>query len=316
MNQASFFQKKWVILIAATIACILWGSAFPALKVSYQALNINGQPYTWKLQFAGYRFLLASLYIFAFMVMTKRSLRIPLSQIPTLLLLGFVQTSMQYYFFYNGLANITGMKGAIMTSMGTFFSVILPHFFYHNDKMTRNKWLGLLIGFAGVIWINLSKGPLGSGFSLTGEGFLIGAALMGAIASIMAKETSAKVETIAMTGYQMLFGSLMLIGFSFVQLGQNVIVMDMSMVPLFLHLALISSAGFCLWFTLLQHNPVSQVSIYKFQIPIWGTLLSAIFIQGETITPHIVSALVLVSLGILLVNRPDKTKPKTVNQSA
>lgn len=305
-----FYKHPVVILLLASLSCLLWGSAFPALKVSYAALGIGDAGYAVKLQFAGYRFFLAATYLLAFMIVTKRSLKIPKSAIIPILMLGIVQTTLQYLFFYNGIANTTGVKGAIMTSLGTFFSIVLPHFYYADDKMNLQKWLGLILGFSGVIYVNLAKGPLTGGFSFSGEGLLVMAALTGAVASIMAKEVSSKMDTVTMTCYQMYAGSTIMILFSWVKLGGNEIMLNTSVLPVFLHLALISSAGFGIWFTLIRNNPISRVSIYKFQIPIWGSLLSALFVPGETLNTEIVLSLILVSSGIFLVNMPKKSSEK------
>ncbi len=306
-----FYRHPAVIFILATFSCILWGSAFPALKVSYAALDIGSAGFAVKLQFAGYRFFLAATYLLVFILATKRSLRIDKSVILPLVALGLVQTSLQYLFFYNGLSNTTGVKGSIMTSLGTFFSIVLPHFYYANDKMTKQKWAGLSLGFLGVIYINLAKGPIDGGFSFWGEGLLVLAALTGAVSSIMAKELSGKLDTVIMTCYQMFIGSSTMIAFSWLKLGGNVIHLTGDIVPIFLHLALISSAGFGIWFTLLKNNAISKVSIYKFQIPIWGSMLSAFFIPGETLSSETLFSLLLVSSGILLVNIPQRKNKRT-----
>lgn len=303
-----FYKHPVAIFVLATFACILWGSAFPALKVSYAALDIGNAGWAVKLQFAGYRFFLAAVYLLVFLIATRRKLKITKDVLLPLLVLGIVQTTLQYLFFYNGLANTTGVKGSIMTSLGTFFSIVLPHFYYANDKMNRQKWLGLALGFGGVIYVNLAKGPLTGGFAWNGEGLLIMAALTGAVSSIMAKELSGRMDTMVMTCYQMFTGALIMIFISWMNLGGNVIHITSDIVPIFMHLALISSAGFGIWFTLLSNNPISRVSIYKFQIPIWGSLLSALFIPNESLNSEIILSLLLVSSGIFLVNMPQKNK--------
>lgn len=300
------FTRPSVIFALATIACLLWGSAFPAIKVSYEMLGIGQSGSFVKLQFAGYRFFLAGLYLLLYLLFKKKDLGLPRGVFKSLLILGLIQTTFQYLFFYVGLSNTTGIKGAIIISLGAFFSVILPHFYYHDDKLSVRKWMGLIIGFAGVAYINLAKGPITGAFKLTGEGFMMLSAFTGAAASIYAKELSNKMDTLVMTCYQMLLGATIMIVISYVRLGGHVVPMTWSIAPLFMHLALISSVGFGLWFVLLNHNQVSKVSIYKFQIPIWGTILSALFIPGESLTRAVVIGLACVSVGIAMVNSNKK----------
>lgn len=242
-----------------------------------------------------------------FILYQKRALGIPKGALNKIFVLGLLQTAFQYLFFYIGLSNTSGIKGSIIISMGAFFSIILPHFYYHDDKLSPRKWIGLLIGFAGVVYINLAKGAIAGGFKVNGEGFMMLSAFMGAVASIYAKELSNKMDTLVMTCYQMLLGATVMILMSTIFLGGNAVPMTVEIIPLFMHLALISSAGFGMWFVLLNNNPISKVSIYKFQVPIWGTILSALFIPGESLTSAIVIGLVCVSAGIFLVNSGQKS---------
>lgn len=305
------FNQPVIIFIMATIACFLWGSAFPSIKIGYEMLNIGNASPMVKLQFAGYRFFLAGLYLLVFVLFQKRSLSIPKGSFKTLLTLGLIQTTFQYLFFYIGLSNTSGIKGSIIISLGAFFSIILPHFYYHDDKLSVRKWIGLIVGFAGVVYINLAKGPITGGFRFVGEGMMILSAFVGSLASIYAKELSNKMDTLVMTCFQMLLGSSIMIIISSFVLGGNAVPMRMEITPLFMHLALISSVGFGLWFVLLNHNPISKVSIYKFQVPIWGTILSAIFIPGESLSSSILIGLIAVSMGIFLVNSGRKKVKKS-----
>ena len=72
---------------------------------------------------------------------------------------------------------------------------------------------------------------------------------------------------------------------------------------LMLYLALLSSAAFALWAILLKFNRVGMVSIFNFLIPVFGAVLSALFL-GETILEwKNVAALALVCSGIWLVTK-------------
>lgn len=60
---------------------------------------------------------------------------------------------------------------------------------------------------------------------------------------------------------------------------------------------------------LLQYNPVSQVAIFTFLTPLFGVLLSAIFLgeAEQALSLRTLVALVLVCVGICAVNRQQKT---------
>ncbi len=174
-RKINIFKNKYTVVFLAIIACVLWGSAFPSLKVSYSLLNIeNSGPFT-KMLFASFRFMLASLMLIIFIILKSgfKKLKLRKEVFYKLIILGLIQTFGQYAFFYNGLAKTTGVKSSILVTSGIFFTVIASHFLYSDDKLNKIKIFGLALGFTGVIIINLSRGDLNFVFNLTGEGFII-----------------------------------------------------------------------------------------------------------------------------------------------
>src|SRR5690625_3250955 len=112
-----YLTKKWAVISIAVFCSILWGSAFPVLKVSYEELQMVADDTIAKVVFAGMRFLLAGLILLiGLFFVNRKALKVTRKQIPILILFGVVQTALQYFFFYNGLANTSGMKGAVLTS--------------------------------------------------------------------------------------------------------------------------------------------------------------------------------------------------------
>lgn len=72
---------------------------------------------------------------------------------------------------------------------------------------------------------------------------------------------------------------------------------------LLFYLVLLSSVAFALWTILLKYNRVGLVTVFNFLVPVFGAVLSAIFL-GETILEwKNVAALVLVCSGIWLVTK-------------
>src|SRR5699024_57748 len=184
----NILMKKWGMVCIAIFCSILWGTAFPVLKVSYIELQMAADDTIAKIAFAGMRFLMAGLILLVGLFITnKNALKVTKKQVPALIIFVIIQTALHYFFFYNGLAKTSGMPGAILVSGGTFFTVLLAHFFYVNDRMNWQKALGLIAGFAGIIVANWGQ-EFQLSFQLTGEGYMILAALTGAIGTIMAKE--------------------------------------------------------------------------------------------------------------------------------
>ena len=180
-----------------------------------------------------------------------------------------------------------------MNATGTFFSVLLAHWVYHNDRLSHAKLWGCVVGFAGVMVVNLGRGTLDMDFTLLGEGFVVIAAFVLAAASIYGKQVSQRMDSVVMTGWQLGIGgaALLAIGWG---LGGSLRGFDWGSSVLLVYLALLSSAAFSLWSILLKHNRVSQITVFNFTVPVFGAALSALFLGEALLEWKNLLALVLV----------------------
>ncbi len=305
VEQKTLWTNKYFVTLMAVIACILWGSAFPVLKVTYAELQLEANDISSRLLLAGGRFFLASLMLFLFLgLVFRQPLSIKRQWVAPLFLLGLTQTGLQYFFFYNGLAYTGGIKGAILNSIGNFFVVIFAHFLYQNDRLNFGKIIGLVTGFAGIVLINWKPGSTGLSWDLSfrGEGFLILAGLTSAIGTFQAKKLSRNLNPVLINGYQLLFGSLLLLTAGLPRAFNNNLHTTPLFWWLFVYSAFLSAAAFSIWYTLLKYNKAGEVTLYRFIIPVSGAILSATFLPNESLTPSVIIALILVAFGISAVN--------------
>lgn len=301
-DKSTFFTNKKVVYLTAAFCCLLWGSAYPSIKTGYLLFNIASDDIPTQILFAGYRFTLAGLLLLVIGWLSGKPIgRLNRRQFGQLTLLGLVQTSLQYLFFYIGLAYVSGANGSIINATGTFFSVIMAHFIYKNDRITMNKTLGCLVGFAGVMVVNFNHGLMDFHFSLRGEGMVMMAAFILSATTIYGKRISQTVEPGIMTGYQLTIGGLVLTagGYAF---GGRLVDFNLLSTLLLAYLVLLSSMAFSLWSTLLKYNRVGMVVPFNFMIPVSGTVLSGIMLNENILEWKYGVALVLVSVGICLVN--------------
>lgn len=303
MNPHPYFSKRKVVFLLASFCCLLWGSAYPAVKNGYLLFAIAADDIPSKMVFAGYRFVFAGLLLLLVALITRRELfNLNWKKLRQISVLGLTQTSIQYVFFYVGLAYTTGVKGSIMNATGTFFSVLLAHFIYHNDRLSVNKVVGCLIGFAGVMVVNFNQDLLDFNFTLLGEGFVVIAAFILSAATIYGKKVSQNMDSIVLTGYQLFIGGAVLVLAGYVT-GGSLGGFTLKSSALLIYLVLLSSAAFGLWTILLKYNRVGMVTIFNFLIPIFGAILSAVFLGESILEWKNVAALALVCSGIWLVTR-------------
>jgi len=304
-HQTPLFARKNVVYMGAALCCLLWGSAYPAIKSGYEIFQIATDDIPSKIVFAGYRFLFAGLLLLLFAMMQRKPIaRLSGRQYGQLAVLGLTQTSLQYIFFYIGLAFTTGVKGSIMNATGTFFSVLLAHFIYQNDKLSYNKTLGCVLGFAGVMVVNFNSG-MDFRFTLAGDGSVVLAAFILSAATLYGKRISQTVDPTVMTGYQLGMGGLALVAGGYLT-GGSLTVHGISSVAILSYLTLLSSVAFALWSILLKYNRVGMIAPFNFLIPVSGAVLSSIFLGENILEWKYAIALVLVCSGIWWVNKVKK----------
>ena len=298
-NKQSLLSKQPVMIATALFVCLLWGSAFSAVAVSYQLLNVYVNDVFQVMLFAGMRFFLSACMIFAYAFAKGKSMKLNLQGLKLVAILGLLQTFTQYLFFFLSLRTVHPANGSILISFGVFITVIIAHFVYKTDKLTPKKTWGLVIGITGIIVLN---GGAADTVSLTGEGFMLVSSVLGAISGIYTKKLTATISPYAISAYQLLVGSTLLLVIGLVFARDVAFTFTPASSALLLHLGFISAAAFTLWSALLKHNQVSKVSIYKFSIPVFGVLLALIFLQEAFDVVSVMIALIFVAVGILLIN--------------
>jgi drug/metabolite transporter (DMT)-like permease len=308
LDTKKFFTDKKVIILLASFCCLLWGSAYPAVKIGYSLFNIAADNIPSKLVFAGYRFTLAGIFVLLIALILRRHIfSFTKKNIGQIALLGLTQTSLQYIFFYIGLGYTTGVKGSIINATGTFFSIVLAHFIYTNDKLTSNKIIGCIIGFAGVMIVNFNASLLNFSFSIKGDGFIMFSAFVASAASIYGKKITQVLDSTVVTGCQLFIGGFFL-ALSGYASGGRITGFGAKSTLLLIYLAILSSAAFSLWTALLKYNKVGVISVFNFLIPVFGSVLSAIFLGENVLQFKNLFALILVCAGIILSNKSIDSK--------
>lgn len=303
-------MSKSKMLLLAIIACFLWGSAFPTVKLMYQELGI-GEDIGIKALLAGIRFISAGILIFIFYIIKNKKL--PFKGFRwQMIVLGIFQTTLMYSFFYIALYNSTGIKSAILSQSGVFFVVIFSHFIYINDKFNYRKAIGLILGILGILLGNIDGFNAKSifEFKIEGEGFLIITGLFSAIGTFLVKKWGQSMDSVLMNGWQMFFGGVILVIFGFIYKEEVLNVVSVNGMLLFMYLIIISAIAFTLWYILLEKNKASELTIVKLTIPIFGAFLSAFFIIGETLSIFNLVSLILVLLGVYICNYKQGAKNK------
>ena len=306
-KEGSVFQKKIVICIIALICTALWGSAFPCIKIGYELFAIDSADTASVILFAGIRFFGAGVLVIIFGSIGKRKFLAPkVSSWGRIFILSMLQTVIQYLFFYIGLAHTTAVKGSIIQGTGTLFAILFSCLIFRSEAFTGYKLSGCIVGFIGIIIINLTGSGLTMEFALNGEGFLILSSVSYALSSICLARFGAKDSPVMLSGWQFLLGGAIMTAAGLL-MGGHLDNFSKEGALLLLYMMFISAAAYSLWGILLKYNSVSSVTVYGFLTQLFGTAFSALILKETgSINIFTLISLVLVCTGIYLVNRKDK----------
>lgn len=306
----SIFQRPvWVALLAFT-AAFSWGWAFPLVKLGFAEYGITQDMTASKMLFAGLRFGLAGIIILLIAATTGRSFSYKntapkgsFSNALFLLLFALMNTTLHYACFYIGLSYSQGARAAILNSMSVFTLVILACIFFKSDKMTYRKMLGCVVGFAGILTLNMGNQESGA-FTLLGDGLIILNALCGAFAGLLTRGVNKRIDVFVGTGYSLAVGGFLLIIPSLL-MGATLPHITLWGVCILALLVGISTIGFALYNKLLTCNPIGKVTIWNSLIPVVGALTSCICLH-ETFYAKYIWAAGLATMGIYIINKGKK----------
>lgn len=310
-NKELLLQKNWIVALLAMVCCFLWGSAFPCVKIGYALFQIVSEDIASQILFAGARFTLAGILTIAIgSVLSKKALFPANTSWGMVVKLSMFQTVIQYLLFYIGLANTSGVKASIIEASNVFLAILLSSLVFRFEKLGRGKVIGCLLGFAGVVLINLNGSGIEGSMSFFGEGFMFLSTLSYALSSVLIKKYGQRENPVTLSGYQFALGGLIMsvVGFA---MGGRLHGFTAKSTLLLIYMAMISAVAYSLWGILLKHNPVGKVAVYGFMNPLFGVILSAVLLkeQNQAFTLRGLISLILVCIGIYVVNKDfaDKT---------
>lgn len=304
MKKTSIFQLPVWVVVFALIAAIAWGWAYPLIKLGFEEFGITSAMTGSKMLFAGVRFMLSGLIVLAIAKATSRDFRVKTpSGWRYVLLFSLMNTTLHYACFYIGLSHSEGSRAAILNSLGVFMLVVLACAFFKSDKLTWRKILGCVIGFTGILILNIGSGKSGQ-FTWLGDGMIILNALCSAIAGLMTRGLSRRVDVFVGTGYSLAIGGLLLILPGLWMQGTFPEITGMGNLILGLLIG-ISTLGFTLYNKLLSCNPVGKVAIFNSLIPVVGAITSCIFLHEPFYGKYAIAA-ILATTGIYIINKGKK----------
>ena len=311
-----FLSTGTGMVLACLAACLLWGSAFPCVKIGYALFGIDSGDVASIILFAGMRFLISGALVVAGMSIARRRPYVPArGDWRPAAELSVFQTILQYLCFYVGLSRCAGVTSSIIEASNTFLIVLLAIYAFRTESMTWRKALGCVLGFVGVLQVSLAGSATGGlSFRLDGEGLVFLSTFAAAMSSNLSKRFSRDHDPVLLSAWQFVIGGAVLAtaglamgGHVAPAAGAN----PAAAIALLVYLGFISAAAYSLWSATLAVNDVSHVAVFGFMNPVFGAILSVLLLgEGNVLRPTVaLGSLALVSIGIVIVNRPNTPLP-------
>jgi drug/metabolite transporter (DMT)-like permease len=292
-------QLHWKPIALLLIITLIWGSNMAAVKIASREMA--------PIFMAGFRSVIASLCLYIWM----RARRIKV--FPSIVVFGhgivagFLFGS-EFALIFVGLKYTLASRGYVLLYVAPFFAAIGAHFFLDGDRLNIWKAVGLLSAFCGVAVLFLKDIGSLSFEALPGDIlFITAGASWGATTVYIKKYLVRHTEPLQILFYQLLFSAPFLLITSFMI--EEAIIWNISLtlgISLFYQCIIVAFLSYLVWFVLVSRYPVSLMHAFSFFTPVFGVLCSGILILGETISPNLIMALALVSMGMVLVNYQPK----------
>ena len=218
-------------------------------------------------------------------------------------MIGFINLVAPFFLIAYGVQSVQSNLAAILMSTTPLSSTVLGHFYTKNEKFNLIKTMGILIGFSGILYLFFDNILINENNFFSAILILLGSTcyVIGGVLTL--KISKKKNENV--TGSILVWAVLILIPIvSIVEQPWNVSPRLDSTISV-IYLGLVSTGiAWLLRFRILVNNGLIFQSQVSYLIPIFGTILSYIFLK-ELITFKVLISLIAVSVGIYFVRKAD-----------
>jgi drug/metabolite transporter (DMT)-like permease len=286
-------QPKIIDYILLTFLALIWSSAFFNIKIATYSFG----PVTIALG----RVFFGAIPVLFLCLYKKIKIEAFSKDWHWFAMIGFINLVMPFFLISYGVKSVQSNLAAILMSTTPLSSTILGHFFTKNEKFNFIKTFGILIGFSGIIYLFSDNLLINDNNFVSALAILLGSTcyVIGGVLTL--KISKKKNENV--TGSILIWAMIILIPLaSFIEQPWKLNPSISSTISL-IYLGIVSTGlAWLLRFRILKNNGLIFQSQVSYLIPIFGTILSYIFLK-EIITPKILIALLAVVIGIYFVKK-------------
>ena len=288
-------QPKLLDYLLLILLALIWASAFFNIKIATYSFG----PIT----IAFLRVFLGAIPVLLLCYYKKIKIEAFSKDWHWFAMIGFINLVAPFFLIAYGVQSVQSNLAAILMSTTPLSSTVLGHFYTKNEKFNFIKTIGILIGFSGVLYLFSDNILINENNFFSAILILLGSTcyVIGGVLTL--KISKKKNENV--TGSILVWAVLILIPIvSIVEQPWNVSPRLDSTISV-IYLGLVSTGiAWLLRFRILVNNGLIFQSQVSYLIPIFGTILSYIFLK-ELITFKVLISLIAVSVGIYFVRKAD-----------
>ena len=220
--------------------------------------------------------------------------------------IGFINLVVPFFLISYGVKSVQSNLAAILMSTTPLSSTILGHYYTKDEKFNLTKTIGILIGFAGIVYLFSDNLLINENNFVSALLILLGSTcyVIGGVLTLKIKEK--KNENV--TGSILIWAIIILFPLSFFIEKPWVYTPTLQSTVSVIYLGLVSTGiAWLLRFKILINNGLIFQSQVSYLIPIFGTILSYLFLK-ELITFKVLVSLIAVIIGIYFVRRAGSRK--------
>ncbi len=298
-------RLHWQPVAILVILALIWGGNMASIKIAARDMA--------PLFMAGVRSLVASIGLFIWMKIKGMEVFPSRAILAHGIVVG-VLFGVEFGLIYEGLAFTLASRVYVLVYTAPFFAALGAHCFLEGDHLNSWKVSGLAIAFFGIVTLFSRKiGSLSTEYLPGDLMALVAGALWGMTTVYIKKFLSPRVLPLQILFYQVFFSVPLLFLLSLFL--ESPMVKSVSLIglsALFYQCIIVAFLSYLVWFELIHRYPVSLLHAFSFFTPVFGVFLSGVLILGESIHLNLLVALMLVSVGMVLVNRQSASAPDAV----
>jgi len=218
-------------------------------------------------------------------------------------MIGFINLVAPFFLIAYGVQSVQSNLAAILMSTTPLSSTVLGHFYTKNEKFNLIKTFGILIGFSGIIFLFSDNLMINENNFISALLILLGSTCYVVGGVLTLKISKKRNENV--TGSILIWATIILIPLVVIieQPWNTVPRLDSTISVIYLGIVS-TGIAWLLRFRILVTNGLIFQSQVSYLIPIFGTILSFIFLK-ELITIKVLVSLIAVSVGIYFVRKAD-----------